>query len=170
MNSGGLGYATEPTRHKSKGNAAFKMVGRINGAGEDGFTLIELLVVMVIIGILTAIALPSFFNQKQKATDARAKEVAHTVQVALETCSTEYGGSYAECNGAALKMIEPTLNGGPKFTVEPTEGGKGYEITVEAAGTGHTFGIDRSKEGEMTFPCSPEKQGSCPSGGSWNSG
>src|SRR5689334_14980481 len=90
-------------------NLRARIGARLSGEGESGFTLIELLVVMLILGILAAIALPAFFNQKEKAGDSKAKENAHSAQVAIETYSTENGGSYEGATVAKLKAIEPTI-------------------------------------------------------------
>src|ERR687889_2185351 len=56
---------------------------------ERGFTLIELLVVVIIIGILAAIAIPVFLNQREKGYDAQAKSDLRNAATAEETYMTD---------------------------------------------------------------------------------
>jgi type IV pilus assembly protein PilA len=143
-------------------NLRAKIGARLNGDKEAGFTLIELLVVMLILGILAAIALPAFFNQKDKAGDAKAKEYAHSAQVAMETYFTDKG-TYVGANKAALVLIEPTLSSAA-FAEEPTVSADGYTIKMTGAKAAQTFSIVNAA-GTVTFPCTVEGKGGCPTGG-----
>ena len=150
-------------------NLRAKIGARLNGDREAGFTLIELLVVMLILGILAAIALPAFFNQREKAGDSKAKENAHTAQVAMETYATENGGSYLNATLAKLHGIEPTISetAGVETAGSVVEGiiigsatATAYEIK-SVASTGNVFKIKNSA-GTLTFTCTTKGKGGCP--------
>ena len=89
------------------------MLARIRKTQEEnegGFTLIELLVVIIIIGILAAIAIPTFLNQRKKGWDAASKSELRNAAVAQESYAIEANGSYTS-SATALKVEGFNLSG-----------------------------------------------------------
>ena len=140
-----------------------KLRQRQSMKSEEGFTLVELLVVILIIGILAAIAIPSFLSQREKAQDAEAKSAVKTAATAMETYFTDQSPqTYVGANPAALRAIEETLN--DAAVTVPVAAGTNYSVRV-TSDTGNTFDIVRAANGSTTRPCSGD--GGCGTDNVW---
>ena len=112
------------------------MLARIRKAQqkeESGFTLIELLVVIIIIGILAAIAIPTFLNQRKKGWKSAIKSDIKNAAIAEESYATDNNGAYvaenpAGASGGTLKGqgFNPTTG----VTIAATVGATGTDFTL----------------------------------------
>ena len=96
-----------------------KFLQQLNKRRKDqGFTLIELLVVIIIIGILSAIALPAFLNQANKAKQSEGKQYISSInkgQQAYYAENTKFGGT-VQVLGLGLKTATTNYS----YVVTPT--------------------------------------------------
>jgi Tfp pilus assembly protein PilE len=130
---------------------------------EEGVGVVEVLAYMLLLGILAAVAIPSYFTQKDKVHDTDAETEALSAHAALDTYADENDDSFIGADAAALHDIEATIE--PRDISISNLTTDGYTVTAVSV-SGNTFSVTRDAvTGDTSQTCSDGGEGACPEGG-----
>ena len=123
---------------------------------DDGFTFIEILCVILVMGILTAIALPAFLNQRMKGEDTEATRTIGTARTTLASQHVE--DSTYDLTASDLAEKEPSLAHARDLEVSGTV--DTYTIS-ERSDSGTRFTLTRGDDAVVVRTCSSPGHGLC---------
>jgi type IV pilus assembly protein PilA len=129
--------------------------------------VIELLVVVLIVAALSAVAIPVYLEQREKALDAEAKAEARAAQGAAEAIGQENDGRYNGPEGITVGRLMETEEAlvGAELAV-PVLSAESYTLRL-TSDTGNTFSVTRNSDGTDVLTCASADDGGCPADGTW---
>lgn len=131
---------------------------------QSGFTLVELLVVILVLGILTAIALPSFLDERRKGQDAGIKSSVRNVVGEMAACY-QHDGGFTNCP-AVLAGTGLPIGNAPGEVRIISAGRDGFELSgvskaQAAGGANHEFHLLYDIAAPARRGCLPIGAGGC---------
>jgi type IV pilus assembly protein PilA len=128
--------------------------------GEDGFTLIELMTVVMVLGVLLAVALPTFRSATERAQDSAAEADLRTAVVAAKSIYSGTG-DFSAVTIAEMREAEPTMRFVARNT--PSSAANGYAVSFRVWNFGEVDMARLSASGDCYYIRTIEEQGFAPS-------